>query len=169
MPLGRALRPRYLSAQLCLLKRIPRLPVRIYPSTPIPVPVLQLHSMAFAADHAPDLTRKGPPADPRPSSSVLLISPQNQILFLQRVIRERDHFGGGHVFPGGNVAANQDGSVPGPGEPGRHEESNVYRLAACRETFEESGILLARKKKGKGLLQISEAEREIARHKMQVF
>lgn len=132
-----------------------------------PTPSLPyLHSMASAADHAPDPNRKGPPAEPRPSSSVLLISPQNQILLLQRVIRERDHFGGGHVFPGGNVAANQDGSVPAPSQPGRHEDSNVYRLAACRETFEESGILLARKKKGKGLLQISEAEREIARHKM---
>ena len=148
-------------------RRIPRLLTSIRPSTPTSVPGLQyVHSMASAADHAPDPKRKGPPADPRPSSSVLLVSPQNQILFLQRVIRERDHFGGGHVFPGGNVAANQDGSVPGPGQPGRHEDSNVYRLAACRETFEESGILLARKKKGKGLLQISEAEREIARHKM---
>lgn len=122
--------------------------------------------MASAADHAPDPNRKGPPAEPRPSSSVLLISPQNQILLLQRVIRARDHFQGGHVFPGGNVSPNQDGSVPAPGQPDRHEDSNVYRLAACRETFEESGILLARKKKGKGLLQISEEEREEARHKI---
>ena len=122
--------------------------------------------MSSAADHAPDPNLKGPPAEPRPSSSVLLISPQNQVLLLQRVIRERDHFSGGHVFPGGNIAANQDGSVPAPGQPGRHEDSNVYRLAALRETFEEAGILLARRKKGTGLLQISEAEREEARHKI---
>ena len=122
--------------------------------------------MSSAADHAPDPTRKGPPAEPRPSSSVLLISPQNQVLLLQRVIRDRDTFSGGHVFPGGNVAVNQDGSVPAPGQPGRHKDSNVYRLAALRETFEEAGILIARKKKGTGLLQISEAEREEARHKI---
>lgn len=70
------------------------------------------------------------------------------------------------MFPGGNVEPNQDGSVPAPGQPGRHEDSEVYRLAACRETFEESGILLAIKKNGGGLLQINEAEREAARQKI---
>lgn len=122
--------------------------------------------MATAADHAPDPTRQGPPAEPRPSSSVLLISPQNQVLLLQRVIRDRDHFSGGHVFPGGNVEVGQDGAVPAPGQPGRHEDSNAYRLAACRETFEESGILLARKNNRDGLIQLPDAQREVARHKI---
>jgi 8-oxo-dGTP pyrophosphatase MutT (NUDIX family) len=123
-------------------------------------------AMASAADHAPDPNYKGRPTEPKPSSSVVLVSPLNQILLLQRVIADRDHFSGGHVFPGGNVEASQDGVVPGPGKPGRHEDSIVYRLAACRETFEESGILLARNKNGSGILQISEAEREEARHKI---
>jgi 8-oxo-dGTP pyrophosphatase MutT (NUDIX family) len=121
--------------------------------------------MASAADHAPDPNRKGPPAEPRPSSSVLLISPQNQVLLLQRVIRDEDTFSGGHVFPGGNLEASQDGVVPGVGQPGRHEDSPAYRLAACRETFEESGILLAKNKNGR-LLQVYGAEREEARHKI---
>lgn len=36
-------------------------------------------------------------------------------------------------------------------------------MGAIRECFEESGILLARKREGRGLLVVEEAEREKAR------
>jgi hypothetical protein len=46
----------------------------------------------------------------------------------------------------------------------RHEDGPAYRLGAIRECFEESGILLAKKKDGSGsLLRVPDAERERAR------
>jgi 8-oxo-dGTP pyrophosphatase MutT (NUDIX family) len=105
---------------------------------------------------------KGPPMEPRPSSSVLLISPTNQVLLLHRV-RTSSSFPSAHVFPGGNVSTKHDGVAPKPSHPERHVDSKVYRMAAIRETFEESGILLARKKGTSLLLDVPEAEREQGR------
>lgn len=49
-------------------------------------------------------------------------------------------------------------------DPGRHQDGPAYRLAAVRETFEESGILLAKSKKtGKLFTEISDEEREEGR------
>ncbi|KAF2197082.1 hypothetical protein GQ43DRAFT_381828 [Delitschia confertaspora ATCC 74209] len=101
--------------------------------------------MSTAADHTP---LKKPPkqaAVPRPSSSVLLISPQNQILLLHRV-QTSSSFASAHVFPGGVLSAEHDGEIPAPESPVRHVDGPSYRMAAIRETFEECGILLARKK-----------------------
>jgi hypothetical protein len=103
-----------------------------------------------------------PPMEPRPSSSVLLISPANQILLLHRV-QTSTSFASAHVFPGGNVSAFHDGMVPEPGHPQRHVDNRAYRMAAIRETFEESGILLAKDKSTGQLLSVSEAEREEGR------
>ncbi|KAF2669090.1 hypothetical protein BT63DRAFT_424800 [Microthyrium microscopicum] len=105
--------------------------------------------------------KKRTPAQPRPSASVLLISPTNQILLLHRV-RTSTSFASAHVFPGGNVSEAHDGRVPEPDHKERHVDSEVYRMAAIRETFEESGILLAHDKEGK-LLGVGEKEREAGR------
>jgi 8-oxo-dGTP pyrophosphatase MutT (NUDIX family) len=105
---------------------------------------------------------KKAPAVPRPSSSVLVVSPNNQILLLQRV-KQSSSFPSAHVFPGGNVSEAHDGRVPAPEEPGRHEDSEVYRMAAIRETFEESGILLARNNGFGRLIEVPEAERQEGR------
>ncbi|KAI5200654.1 hypothetical protein AUEXF2481DRAFT_3005 [Aureobasidium subglaciale EXF-2481] len=104
---------------------------------------------------------KKAPAVPRPSSSVLLISPQNHILLLRRV-QTSSSFASAHVFPGGNISPFHDGEPPSPEDPARHCDSEAYRLAAVRETFEESGILLARTKDGR-LLEVEEDEREKVR------
>ncbi|KAG4436048.1 hypothetical protein IFR05_008480 [Cadophora sp. M221] len=101
-------------------------------------------------------------ADPRPSASILLLSPTNEILLLHRV-RTSSSFPSAHVFPGGNLSATQDGDIPGPNDAGRHVDGRSYRVGAIRECFEESGILLARKKGGEGLLEVGEEERERAR------
>ncbi|KAI1771965.1 hypothetical protein F4818DRAFT_427217 [Hypoxylon cercidicola] len=103
------------------------------------------------------------PAELRPSSSVILLSPENQVLLLHRV-KTSSAFPSAHVFPGGNLSDFHDGVVPGPSDVKRHEDSLPYRLAAIRETFEESGILLAREngKDGKPL-NIPVAERDNAR------
>ncbi|KAK3055435.1 hypothetical protein LTR09_003355 [Extremus antarcticus] len=102
------------------------------------------------------------PAVPRPSSSVLVISPNNQVLLLQRV-RQSSSFPSAHVFPGGNVSEAHDGRVPPPESAERHVDSEVYRNAAIRETFEESGILLARNNGFGRLIEVPEAEREEGR------
>ncbi|TGO56563.1 hypothetical protein BCON_0076g00410 [Botryotinia convoluta] len=81
-------------------------------------------------------------AVPQPSSSILLISPQNQILLLHR-IRTSSSFPSAHVFPGGNLDPYHESPIPTPSSPSRHVDSEIYRLGAIRECFEESGILLA--------------------------
>lgn len=105
---------------------------------------------------------KKAPAIPRPSSSVLVISPNNQVLLLQRV-KQSSSFPSAHVFPGGNVSEAHDGRVPPPGSFERHVDSDVYRMAAVRETFEESGILLARNNGFGRLIEVPEAERQEGR------
>lgn len=94
--------------------------------------------------------------------SVILISPQNQVLLLHRV-KTSSSFPSAHVFPGGNVSAYHDGSVPPPVDPQRHCDSEAYRLAAIRETFEESGILLARNNAFGRLIEVDDKEREEGR------
>jgi 8-oxo-dGTP pyrophosphatase MutT (NUDIX family) len=113
------------------------------------------------APMAADKTKREP-AVPRPSASVLLVSPQNQFLLLQRV-KQSSSFASAHVFPGGNVSTFHDGEMPGPESPQRHVDSEVYRMAAIRETFEESGIILARNSGFGRLIEVPEAEREEGR------
>lgn len=74
-------------------------------------------------------------------NSVLLVSPENEVLLIHRV-QTSSSFPSAHVFPGGNVDQ-QDGAVPDTGIA-RHKDSLPYRCAALREVFEESGILLAK-------------------------
>jgi len=96
-------------------------------------------------------------------SSILLISPSNQILLLHRV-RTSSSFPSAHVFPGGNLSESQDGGIPLATSPNRHVDGPAYRIGAIRECFEESGILLAKRNDGSGeLLEIPEDVREKAR------
>jgi hypothetical protein len=84
-----------------------------------------------------------PPSVPAPSASVVVISPQNEILLLHRV--QTSTFSSAHVFPGGNLSPFHEGDItPAVDSPERHVDGPSYRLAAIRETFEESGVLLAR-------------------------
>jgi 8-oxo-dGTP pyrophosphatase MutT (NUDIX family) len=102
--------------------------------------------------------------EPRPSASILLISPSNEILLLHRV-RTSSAFPSAHVFPGGNLSAVQDGDIPAPEDKNRHQDGEAYRMGAIRECFEESGILLAKKRagEGEGLLDLADAVREQGR------
>ncbi|TID19503.1 hypothetical protein E2P81_ATG06671 [Venturia nashicola] len=113
---------------------------------------------------------KAPPSSPKPSSSVILISPTNEVLLLHRVQTSRS-FPSAHVFPGGNVDTFHDGTIPTDEDPSRHTDSETYRLAAVRETFEESGILLAYNNGFGRLLEVEDTEREAGRkavHKKEV-
>ncbi|KAF2263079.1 hypothetical protein CC78DRAFT_545311 [Lojkania enalia] len=119
--------------------------------------------MSTPADHTPYKKPSKTLSVPRPSSSVLLISPTNQILFLRRV-QTSSSFASAHVFPGGALSSTHDGAIPPPDSPERHQDGPAYRLAAIRETFEECGILLARNKKtGKLFTEISDVDREEGR------
>ncbi|KAF2006317.1 hypothetical protein P154DRAFT_529989 [Amniculicola lignicola CBS 123094] len=119
--------------------------------------------MSTAADHAPSKKPMKTPPIPKPSSSVLLISPTNQILLLHRV-RTSSSFASAHVFPGGALSPEHDGPVPDVDDPARHQDGPAYRMAAIRETFEECGILLATSKKtGKLFTDVSDEEREEGR------
>ncbi|KAL1691302.1 NUDIX hydrolase domain-like protein [Schizophyllum commune] len=69
-----------------------------------------------------------PSAEPRPSASIAVINARNEVLLVQRNPKTRS-FAGVHVFPGGNL------------DPAQDDDS--LAMTAIRETFEESGLLLA--------------------------
>ncbi|KAK2018570.1 NUDIX domain-containing protein [Colletotrichum eremochloae] len=103
--------------------------------------------------------------EPRPSSSILLLSPTNQVLLLHRV-KTSTSFASAHVFPGGNLDAFHDGEIPPSDARERHEDGHAYRLGAIRECFEETGILLATKKNSDDrstLINVSASDRDRAR------
>ena len=104
--------------------------------------------------------------EPRPSASIVLLSPTNQVLLVHRV-KTSSAFPSAHVFPGGNLSDFHDGSIPATGDAQRHWDGPAYRMGAIREAFEESGILIARPKgpnsDSQGLLSIPESERDSAR------
>ena len=95
-------------------------------------------------------------------SSILLISPRNKILLLHRV-NTSSSFASAHVFPGGHIDP-LDGPLPPLEDPRRHEDSDVYRLAAIRECFEESGLLLAKRiNHTDALIELEEQQRDDGR------
>ncbi|PLB45597.1 putative NUDIX family hydrolase [Aspergillus steynii IBT 23096] len=104
---------------------------------------------------------KPKPSAPRPSSSVILVSPKNEILLLHRV-KTSTSFASAHVFPGGNLSV-QDGPCPPVEDLKRHDDGPWYRQAALRELFEESGILLAKNQTSGDMLTVPEETREKGR------
>ncbi len=94
-------------------------------------------------------------ATPRPAATVVLLRERSSMLeaLLLRRVASMAFAGGEWVFPGGAVDV-EDGSESLSGSLtevttfGRHELA--LRVAACRETFEESGVLLARYRQPQG-------------------
>uniref|UniRef100_A0A4E9DYZ6 Nudix hydrolase domain-containing protein n=1 Tax=Gibberella zeae TaxID=5518 RepID=A0A4E9DYZ6_GIBZA len=122
------------------------------------IPRLYLPLMYFRQESSS--ANKPPPSVPRPSSSVLLLSPANEVLLLHRV-HTSSSFASAHVFPGGNLDPYHDGAIPDEGSPERHQDGLAYRIGAIRETFEETGILLARK--NNELVNLDVKDRDAAR------
>ncbi|KAI1314253.1 hypothetical protein F5Y03DRAFT_6446 [Xylaria venustula] len=153
-------------AHLGFLKQLRRLPaVKVIHSRKRPVIFYNICTMpkGTQASSSGSSAKVKTPLEPRPSSSIILVSPTNQVLLLHRV-KTSTSFASAHVFPGGNLSDFHDGTIPPPGDARRHEDSLAYRLGAIRETFEESGILLAREGSKNGpLLNLPTAERDEAR------
>jgi recombination protein RecT len=95
--------------------------------------VATFEAMALPPEIASHLNLEGPPVTPRPSATVLLVRGRDpwELLLVHRP-GGADFAPGAYVFPGGAV----------------HDEDRSWgdeiAAAAVRETFEETGILMAR-------------------------
>src|SRR5712671_1828359 len=106
-----------------------------------------------------------PAKPPRPASTILLLrdSKAREEIEVFMMVRhyEIDFNSGALVFPGGSVDKGDQEIIASPplysgGE--RLEAADLsFRIAAIRETFEESGILLARPKGSNSLVDATRA------------
>src|SRR5882762_9907215 len=102
---------------------------------------------------------------PRPASTILLLrdaAARREIeVFMMVRHYEIDFNSGALVFPGGSVDKGDKEIIANPslysGGERLDEAALSFRIAAIRETFEESGILLARPKGSKDLVDAKRA------------
>ncbi|MCJ1480813.1 hypothetical protein MMC06_000968 [Schaereria dolodes] len=148
----------------CTIETISRLLYIVFEiSKPVALPALEAPHFngRWNEDY---LQSQDPVPGTQEANLILLISPNNQVLLLHRV-QTSSSFPSAHVFPGGNLSADQDGDIPEPEGALRHEDSDVYRMGAIRECFEESGILLAKRSDAPHhSLELTDDEREEGRH-----
>ena len=110
---------------------------------------------------------------PRPASTVLILrdSAARREVEVFMMVRhyEIDFASGALVFPGGSVDKNDREIIARPelysGGEGLDADALSFRVAAIRETFEESGILLARPKGSTTLLDAARASEIEAAHR----
>src|ERR1700737_2811731 len=102
---------------------------------------------------------------PRDASTILLLRDSKAAkeieVFMMVRHYEIDFNSGALVFPGGSVDNNDREIIAGPelysGGEGLDPGALSFRIAAIRETFEESGILLARPQGSKALVDAKRA------------
>ena len=110
---------------------------------------------------------------PRPASTILLLrdsmSRAEIEVFMMVRHYEIDFNSGALVFPGGSVDKNDKEIIDRPelysGGDGLNAAALSFRIAAIRETFEESGILLARPKGSNALIGARRASEIEAAHR----
>src|ERR1700759_2380978 len=117
---------------------------------------------------------------PRDASTILLLRDSNAAkvdgkshdeieVFMMVRHYEIDFNSGALVFPGGSVDKNDREIIAHPelysGGEGLDEAALSFRIAAIRETFEESGILLARPKGSNALVDARRAREIEAAHR----
>src|SRR5215475_8096421 len=113
---------------------------------------------------------------PRPASTILLLrdgTERKEIEVFMMVRRyEIDFNSGALVFPGGSVDKGDNEIIASPslysGGEGMDTGELSFRIAAIRETFEESGILLARPKGSKALVDAGRAGEIEAAHRAEL-
>jgi 8-oxo-dGTP pyrophosphatase MutT (NUDIX family) len=114
-----------------------------------------------------------PAVKPRPASTILLLrdSKARKEIEVFMMVRhyEIDFNSGALVFPGGSVDKGDKEIIAKPelysGGEGLDAADLSFRIAAIRETFEESGILLARPKGSKSLVDAKRAGELEAAHR----
>jgi 8-oxo-dGTP pyrophosphatase MutT (NUDIX family) len=101
---------------------------------------------------------------PRPASTILLLrdgAKKDIEVFMMVRHYEIDFNSGALVFPGGSVDKGDQQIIENPelyeGAEGLDASALSFRIAAIRETFEESGILLARPRGSKTLIDAKRA------------
>src|SRR3954469_524917 len=110
---------------------------------------------------------------PRPASTILLLrdgKSRGEIeVFMMVRHYEIDFNSGALVFPGGSVDKGDNEIIANPalysGGEGLDAAELSFRIAAIRETFEESGILLARSRGSKALVDAKRAGEIEAAHR----
>jgi 8-oxo-dGTP pyrophosphatase MutT (NUDIX family) len=110
---------------------------------------------------------------PRDASTILLLRDGKALkeieVFMMVRHYEIDFNSGALVFPGGSVDNNDKEIIARPdldaGGEGLEAAALSFRIAAIRETFEESGILLARPKGSKALVDAGRASEIEAAHR----
>jgi 8-oxo-dGTP pyrophosphatase MutT (NUDIX family) len=110
---------------------------------------------------------------PRPASTILLLRDSKAAkeieVFMMVRHYEIDFNSGALVFPGGSVDENDNEIIARPelhsGGEGLDSAVLSFRIAAIRETFEESGILLARPKGSQALVDAKRAGEIEAAHR----
>jgi 8-oxo-dGTP pyrophosphatase MutT (NUDIX family) len=110
---------------------------------------------------------------PRPASTILLLRDSAELkeieVFMMVRHYEIDFNSGALVFPGGSVDKGDKEIIAKPelysGGEGLDEATLSFRIAAIRETFEESGILLARPKGSTVLVDARRASEIEAAHR----
>ena len=110
---------------------------------------------------------------PRPASTILLLRDSAELkeveVFMMVRHYEIDFNSGALVFPGGSVDKGDKEIIATPalysGGEGFDEATLSFRIAAIRETFEESGILLARPIASKALVDAKRASEIEAAHR----
>ena len=120
---------------------------------------------------------------PRPASTILLLrdAPARVVdgkrrdeieVFMMVRHYEIDFNSGALVFPGGSVDKGDNAIIAKPslysGGEGMEAGELSFRIAAIRETFEESGILLARPKGSNGLVDARRASEIEAAHRAEL-
>ncbi|MBV9530939.1 MAG: NUDIX hydrolase [Bradyrhizobium sp.] len=111
---------------------------------------------------------------PRSASTLLLLrdnADNGEIEVFMMVRHHQIEFNSGAlVFPGGSIDKGDREIAARPelhaGGVGLDESAASFRVAAIRETFEESGILLARPKGSQGLIDARRAKRIEAAHRV---
>src|SRR3984893_17792832 len=110
---------------------------------------------------------------PRPASTILLLrdsaAAKEVEVFMMVRHYEIDFNSGALVFPGGSVDKGDKEIIANPalysGGEGLDEAALSFRIAAICETFEESGILLARPKGSQALVDARRASEIEAAHR----
>ena len=92
-----------------------------------------------------------PPAATRPAATVLLLrdSPEGLQVLMTRRSMTASFAPGAYVFPGGGIdAADAQAHTQARRRPTQTDERLTQAIAAIRESFEELGVLLARRADG---------------------